>query len=210
MPASKRPLLSHSKTVRSMKWDKIKYPTCLACCFFALAAQADSCQTATGQREIRACFEKARNCAAIAHPSERLSCYDGIHGPTPPISDSETMASKPTVETPTADPALTPDAKQRRASVARLDDEKFPLNSDAANTPKREPLSMQAKIVKLQKSGQGKMLITLNNDQIWQETRKSSVHYRIGATIVIKAGAFGSNNLTLEGQNRISKVKRIR
>ncbi|MDP6264146.1 MAG: hypothetical protein QGG98_02695 [Pseudomonadales bacterium] len=189
-----------------MRWKQIKYPMYLAYCLVAVNVGADSCQTANSERDIRVCLEKARSCGEIVDPFKRLSCYDVIYQPIEPVADSESKDKQPTAATSRSVPVA---EDKKKAIAARPDDEKFPLSRTVAKKPAQERVRMEAKIVKLQKGPRRNMTITLDNDQIWRENAASSLPYRIGATVTIEKGLFGSNDLTLEGQNKKSKVNRI-
>ena len=188
-----------------MRWEKIKYPVFLACCFHAVTAQGASCQIGSNEREIRSCFEKASSCGTIVDPSKRLSFYDELYKPNDQAASSDPgPKDKPTTAaTPFAAPVL-----QDNSSVAaQLDDEKFPLSKPAARI--ETSVQMRAKIVKLRKGPRGKMTISLDNSQIWRENEASTLRYRIGTAVTIKKGLLGSNNLTIEGQSRRAKVRRV-
>lgn len=189
-----------------MRWEKIKYSVFLACCFYAVTARGASCQIASNEREIRSCFEKASSCGAMVDPAKRLLCYDELYKPSDQVASSDDSGPKDkpaTAATPSAAPVL----QDNSGIVAQLDDEKFPINKPAAKINTR--VQMRAKIVKLRKGPRGNMTISFDNNQIWRENEASTLGYRIGSTVIIKKGLLGSNNLTIEGQSRRAKVRRI-
>jgi len=213
----------------------MKYPVFLTFFFFAAFVQADSCQTVTKKREMRACLEQARNCGAIEDTIKRLECYDEIYKiveqaassqpmdnqpitVTPPSGNNQPLESQPTTTAPTpvnsqpleSQPMETsaPAIENEKSKADQLDDEKFPVSRDFAK--KGKPAQMVAKIVHLHKGYRGNMTITLDNEQVWLENEASFIRFQIGDKVVIKQGLLGSNILTVDGQNKKSKVKRIR
>jgi hypothetical protein len=186
----------------------MKHLVILACCCLAISARADPCQTTTSKREINRCFETARGCGKAEDSSERLVCYDQIFKSTeqPPSTDDR----KPVSRQQAAElPQSTQIAVEDNVIVQQQQNEDFPLSTEIAKKSMEKPLQMQAKIVRLQASPRGMMVITLDNSQVWRENAASTLQYRIGSTVTIKHGVFGSNNLVLEGSNRKVKVKRI-
>lgn len=142
-------------------------------------------------------------CANISNSLERLVCYDRLSADVNNFAEQalRTVIS-PTVREVTAPKPATP-----KPSVTK------PIATDAdtfGKTVKTDD-SMTGTIASI-KTGRNNMLtITLENGQVWQQT-KSEDRARLKAqqVVTLEKGFFGSIYLTAEGSNRRVAVKRLK
>jgi hypothetical protein len=164
----------------------------------------------------------AQDCAEIEDDKARLACYDDRYTPAQAVPET-TPDAKPAPASETAPvSAATPAKSPEPEEPATLPN--APAVSEAAATPSstasdnfglREKVeasnqSVVARIETIKTAGTD-IYLYLDNGQVWREIGSSNrVRFREGREVTITEGAMGSFNLTMEGQNRLSKVKRIR
>ena len=90
----------------------------------------------------------------------------------------------------------------------------FGMNADlASKQPDRKPeeplREISAKVVEVYKRGYGEHVVTLDNGQVWTETRnEDGLRISVGDTVRIKRSTFGGYRIVGTG-NRSSPAKRI-
>jgi hypothetical protein len=68
--------------------------------------------------------------------------------------------------------------------------------------------SLDGTVTRLQKSGYDKVVITLDNGQVWKQVDSSSLRLRVGDTIEIERASMGSYMLQKKGSKRTMRVSR--
>jgi hypothetical protein len=68
--------------------------------------------------------------------------------------------------------------------------------------------SLSATVTKLQQYSYGKVLITLDNGQLWKQIDTSNLRLRAGDAVVIERAALGSFMLKKQGSKRSMRVSR--
>lgn len=108
-------------------------------------------------------------------------------------------------------------AKDLSSGVQAEASSTVPAGDEAAAFGKRDSVDkgvvdeIHASVASLRRKSRGKWLVTLDNDQLWQQTdSKTSFRLHEGDSVVIKRAAFGSFVLRLAGANRSIRVKRLR
>lgn len=91
---------------------------------------------------------------------------------------------------------------------ARKDDIAFPLEKPRSDDGGKTV--MRATIVALRQDPFKVDHITLDNDQVWRESVNTTLIFKVGQTVRIEKGMFGSNMLWIDGIKKRIKVKRIR
>ncbi|MFC6632064.1 hypothetical protein [Microbulbifer taiwanensis] len=71
------------------------------------------------------------------------------------------------------------------------------------------PESIDATIAEVQKIAYGKLLITLDNGQVWRQNDSGRVHWKGGDTVTLERGLFGSFFMKAEDGGRKIRVKRV-
>jgi hypothetical protein len=121
-----------------------------------------------------------RRCAGEADQAKRLACFD-------------TLA----------------------ATLPKVEADQFGLTADIAR--KRNPAGerqvaeavLPGKIVALREAAEGKLVFTLDNQQVWVQTEVNSrIQFAVGDVVHIEHGAMGSLWLAAE-KGRKTRVKRI-
>jgi hypothetical protein len=69
---------------------------------------------------------------------------------------------------------------------------------------------LQATINKIEKTVYGKLVITLDNQQVWRQTDSTRLNLRKNNVIIIERGAFGSFFISKENANKRIRAKRMR
>ena len=90
----------------------------------------------------------AQKCADIADPSKRLSCYDALFQENKVIKEAKIIPKKTT--------------------VIKTDEQKA---EDYGLAKPKDDFSITLKIVNVNKRGNYKIYITLENDQIWRSVK---------------------------------------
>jgi hypothetical protein len=156
----------------------------------------------------------AQDCAEIEDDQERLACYDTLHEPVRvPAAEATPELEAATAPAPASEPGPEPEVV-RAAPVER------PAETDGSATPPdnfglREKddgpsHTLTARIERIQTAGNVDYLY-LDNGQVWRETGgDSGVRFKEGKKVTISEGVLDSYDLTMEGRNRKTKVKRVR
>jgi hypothetical protein len=124
--------------------------------------------------------------------------------PTP-----SSQQAAPQSQVPIVDESSTGSLEEsQKTDKAIADDLKFPLPSPP---PKEEDrVSITATITAIKKAPYDLHYLTLDNNQVWKETRKSRVRFKVGQRVTIKEGILGTQDLYVQGKDRATKVKRIK
>ena len=146
----------------------------------------------------------------------RLICYDaavdrsrrGASGrpPAPPQAAASAAA---------ASAAVDPPAPQSAAGGSISQEDLFGKNQEEVQRSVEEATgserieSLNGTVTRLQKSGYDKVVITLDNGQVWKQVDASSLRLRVGDTVEIERGAMGSYMLQKKGSKRGMRVSRL-
>ena len=128
-----------------------------------------------------------QNCIDISDPSSRLSCYDAIFQKNKSIEE--------VVITPKKIEAIKTDEQQ---------------NKDFGMEKPKEYTSITAKILDVNKRGNYKIYITLDNDQVWRsvESIYDRVSVRKGQTVTISEAYISGYIMKVEGKKVSLRVRR--
>ena len=128
-----------------------------------------------------------QNCIDISDPSTRLSCYDAIFQKNKSIEE--------VVITPKKIEAIKTDGQQ---------------NKDFGMEKPKEYTSITAKILDVNKRGNYKIYITLDNDQVWRsvESIYDRVSVRKGQTVTISEAYISGYIMKVEGKKVSLRVRR--
>ena len=160
-------------------------------------------------------------CRDLPSTDARLICYDNAVDrnkqqarTSPPTSSTPQPA--PAAEAPAA-PAPAP-AAAATTSIApapelsqeelfgKSGDEVQQAAEEVSGTARIESLS--ATVAKLQKSGNGKIVVTLDNGQTWRQSDTTDLRLRAGDEIRIRRALLGSYMMQKVGSKRSMRVKR--
>lgn len=128
-----------------------------------------------------------RSCAAIADEGDRLACYDALAARA--AAEPESRAEPPE---PRAEPPGGPWGLEKQ-------------------TPE-EPSQLSAAVVRAVENQYGKMIFTLDNGQVWEQSDYAPwvARKRQRPRVVIRKTFSGSYLLKLESGGRSIRVKRVR
>lgn len=134
--------------------------------------------------------------------------------PAASAADTPATASAAPVAAAAAAPDTSPAASsaQQGASISQEDlfgKNKAQVQQTVEEATGEEQLeSLNAEVTRLQQSGYDKVLITLDNGQIWRQVDSSSLRLRVGDAIEIERAALGSYMLKKRGSKRSMRVSR--
>ncbi|SHE77895.1 hypothetical protein SAMN04487965_0636 [Microbulbifer donghaiensis] len=72
------------------------------------------------------------------------------------------------------------------------------------------PESIEATITQIDKAAHGKLLITLDNGQVWRQNDSGRVNWKSGDTVTVERALFGSFLMKPVEGGRSLRVKRVR
>ena len=128
-----------------------------------------------------------QNCIDISDPSSRLSCYDAIFQKNKSIEEAVITLKK--------------------IEAIKTDDQQ---NKDFGMEKPKEYTSITAKILDVNKRGNYKIYITLDNDQVWRsvESIYDRVSVRKGQTVTISEAYISGYIMKVEGKKVSLRVRR--
>jgi hypothetical protein len=162
-------------------------------------------------------------CRDIANASARLACFDreaAALGPSPKAtgaaqSAAATRAAAPTATAPTAatsaaavpaHPAPVLDPQQQFG----LPEHAVAAKEIAAGTRAADASKIEANIVRVAREADGRMVFTLDNDQVWRQLiAEGDLLAKPGDAVTISRGWLGSYWLQLKSK-RGCKITRLR
>ena len=130
-----------------------------------------------------------QNCIDISDPSARLSCYDAIFQKNQSIEEAKTTPKK--------------------IEAIKTDEQK---KKDFGIEKPKEYTSITAKILDVNKRGNYKIYITLDNDQVWRsvESIYDRVPVRRGQTVTISEAYISGYIMKVEGKKVSLRVRRAK
>ncbi|MFK7915841.1 MAG: hypothetical protein AB8B93_18135 [Pseudomonadales bacterium] len=137
------------------------------------------------------------DCTALRDREQRLTCYDTVAGrwlkmplPAAPANDSKAAAATD----PAAEFGMNQVVAERRGTKVK----------------ETAPEAISAVVVSISKRANGTLVLSLDNDQIWQQRKKDrGLRVKVGDTVTIKRGVLGGYRLTARG-NKAFKVTRLK
>ena len=81
---------------------------------------------------------------------------------------------------------------------------------EQAQISEEAPDSISVKIAAIEPGAYGKLIITLDNGQVWRQNDSVRVHWDSGDQVQVERGALGSFFMRLEDGGRKIRVKRIK
>lgn len=176
--------------------------------FAMLPALAVAASSATAQTSPA---EAVLACARLTEGMERLACYDRT---VPGLRAGAGTA----LAAPTAAPAQAAAAQAAAAPAAPqgFGAEQIPTpraKAAAEGQAEAEDEVLSARVAKIgadTTSGKrDRMMITLDNGQVWVQRESKKFMLRTGDAVTIKPAILGTYNLVRDGSNAILKVRRV-
>lgn len=161
-------------------------------------------------------------CRGLTDDQARLICYDAAVDRSRKNSVGRSAAAPPPAPAPVAAKPAPAAAATTAASAAtaagaanQIDQEDlFGKSGDELQRTVEEATgseqmdSLSATVTKLQKSGYDRVLITLDNGQVWKQVDASSLRLRVGDAVDIERASLGSFMLRKQGSKRSMRVSR--
>jgi hypothetical protein len=142
----------------------------------------------------------ARACVGMPEPLLRLACYD------------REMAAQSAAAAPVAaTPVVATKAREQAPTSLRLGEEQLSRKARDADVARETRLA--ARVTALRELRPGLALITLDNDAQWrQEESQNGFTLAVGDAVLIKPGALGSYQMSVDkkGWTRSVRVTRVR
>ena len=134
-------------------------------------------------------YPEAQKCTDLVDPSARLSCYDALF--------QENKSIKEPIRIP------------EKTEVIKIDEQK---TKDYGLEKPKEDVSITAKIVKVNKRGNYKIYITLDNDQTWRSVKDiyDRTPVNKGQTVSISEGFMSGYVMKVQGKKTSLRVRRIK
>ena len=131
----------------------------------------------------------AQKCTDIADSSERLSCYDALFQENKSITEAKIIPKK--------------------TAVIKVDEQK---KKDYGLAKPKEDFSITSKIVNVNKRGNYKIYITLDNDQIWRSVKDIYDRTPVskGQKVTISEGFMSGYVMKVEGKKTSLRVRRVK
>ena len=130
-----------------------------------------------------------QKCIDIADPSARLNCYDTLF--------QESKSTQETITIP------------KKTEVVKIDEQK---KKDYGLKKPKDDFSVTAKILNVNKRGNYKIYITLDNDQVWRSVK--DIYDRIpvsnGQTVTISEGFMSGYVMKVAGKKISLRVRRVK
>ena len=132
---------------------------------------------------------EAQKCIDLVDPSARLSCYDALF--------QENKSIKEPIRIP------------EKTEVIKIDEQK---TKDYGLEKPKEDVSITAKIVKVNKRGNYKIYITLDNDQTWRSVKDiyDRTPVNKGQTVSISEGFMSGYVMKVQGKKTSLRVRRVK
>jgi hypothetical protein len=128
-------------------------------------------------------LERLRACMSEQSDASRLVCYDKEMG--------RGAKGQP------ADLGLTPQLMRQKQAEAGI----------KAPPPKTQALA--AKVTQISDRGDGRLVVTLDNGQVWEQQEHSSVSLQVGDAVTVTSGILGALWMDPVSHNGRTRVKRI-
>lgn len=165
---------------------------------------------ASAADEIRAALD---SCRSLANDAERLACYDRAAGRILAQADAPApapAATAPASAAPTA-AATTPATAAAPAAADNFGRERVQASEETKRQEQQTRAigELSATVTDIDTRMDGLMTITLDNGQVWRQTRPDSMfRLKTGDRIKIQPGALKSFILSGPG-NRSTRVSRV-
>jgi hypothetical protein len=189
----------------------------------ALVAVVAALRPAMAQETDNLTIEVAE-CVELATPEERLACFEAqveaarperaasenrrrAAEPSRPATDDGRRADEPSAGAPSAEPRVEPArAADRTRSSERRREQRGPRGGDP------DEAEVVARVAALRETLPNSYVITLDNGQVWRQTRPQSYPLRPGAEVRIYPTSWGdSYRLTMpEARGGYVQVERVR
>ncbi len=130
-------------------------------------------------------LERLHACMAEQNDGARLACYDKELGRT-------------AVKGQPADFGMTPQLLRQEQ-----------IQAGVKPPPPPPPETLSAKVTKITSRGNGRLIVTLDNGQVWEQQEDADMLLDVGDGVTIVHGMFGALWMDDSSRHRRTRVKRI-
>ncbi|MCB1686403.1 MAG: hypothetical protein R3E82_09755 [Pseudomonadales bacterium] len=135
-------------------------------------------------------------CGSQADDLTRLACYDRLHDAY--LKQTSLKPSSP--DRPVPDPAAgDPDRNRQEAD--------FGVEHHQSNKSTSEITSA---VVRIERNALGGLVLTLENDQVWQQSDRSRIQVEVGDRVTISRGALSAFHLRVNDGQKRARFNRAR
>jgi len=177
----------------------------------------EACEKIDGDSNQLACFhdtlarlKAARSGPALPAPNTVPAPAEGER--TPHLGDEHEVRVQQTRESAMQDFGLNDQSKQVRNAEPPRERIESPAGATVRELKEssREPQSISATIAKVRRTAFGKIVVTLDNGQVWRETDGSNYRgpIRVGNEVIISQRRFGGYQMKIEDQYGVVFVRR--
>lgn len=138
----------------------------------------------------QAWLQSMQQCKNIKENDVRLACFDKFVDSLPALNSTSTKPSTSPATTLSAPIVADDFGKSKPLPAEELDE----ITSTAKS---------------IRRDSRNKLVVTLTNGQVWQQTDAAALNLKLNSTVIIKRGAMGSFRLGNPESNRRIRVKRI-
>ncbi|WP_166424441.1 hypothetical protein [Paraglaciecola sp. 20A4] len=158
-------------------------------------------------------ISELHDCRAENNDTLRLACYDKLSSINYQDSERHTQASvsnKPAVVVSTPQPIVKKEMAKPLASQSFASRDNQVKNFGLAKViePEQKIAKITADVIDTKKDPYGKLIVSLENGQVWRQTGNSTLRIKIGDQVYVEEGILGSYFLSKESSNKRIRVKR--
>lgn len=150
--------------------------------------------------------EAMEKCRVVSNSLNRLVCYDQLAQRANNLEDSdlqEFYAQRPVGAPPTARAP-----QQPRGAQPPKPESTFGLEAQIQREKSDTLPEITAVVGKVEKAPKGKLIITLDDGQVWRQTDTETLRLKSGDTVVISRGMIGAFYLKKTSGKKRIRVKR--
>ncbi len=162
--------------------------------------------TANAQAETLA--DAMEKCSQVSNSLKRLVCFDKLVQRSRGMQDVElpTMVQRSQTR-PTTAPATAPQPSLQ-AAPQQSRESTFGFEQQIDEERREEFNSIRALVAKVDENALKRMVITLDNGQVWRQMESGSVRLKAGDEVIVERGLLGSFHLKRADSKRRIRVKR--
>lgn len=174
--------------------------------FTLIALFAVVTQLASVSVQAETLAQAMEKCRSVSNSVKRLVCYDQLAQRANNLEDSgltEFYANRPVV-------MASPEARRNldATETQSAPQNSFGLEKRMAEQKSEEVSELRAVVGKVEETQRGKLIITLQDGQIWRQTDSQILSLSAGDSITISRGMLGAFYLSKDGRNQSIRVKR--
>lgn len=160
--------------------------------------------------------EAVQSCRALSVESERLACYDNVSLETDlPVAEVAHSESEAMTSTIAVVPVIASDATAESTKDLPADSSTDAYPSPEENfglefSVKDAPQKLTSEIVAVRKNAKGGVILSLANDQVWQQSGMERLFLDEGQSVTIHRGAFSAFYLAVNDKGRRYRFARVK